>query len=611
MVAKKETLAIRAETCSSLIGMFLAQAERFDEKPLLWAKRDDVYHALTWASVLDQVSALANALIDEGLKPGDRVVLAAENRPEWTIADLAILAAGGISTPAYATNTEADHLHVLDNVEATFGIASTPALARRFLPAAARARRRPVVVLMDPPQDDQGPVPIPEGLRVLSWNAMMAQGEGRDIPGAAHRLSRDDLACIIHTSGTGGAPKGVMVSHRAILHNCMGAYHLLESIGLGDEVFLSFLPLSHSYEHTVGQFFPMCLGAEVYFAEGVETLTTNLAEARPTIMTAVPRLYEMMRTRILRAMEKDSGLKQGMFHKALELGQRRMADPQTLTAADRLLDLTLDKTVRAKVSKRFGGRLKAMVSGGGPLNPEVGDFFRSLGVPILQGYGLTETAPVVSCNLPHKVKIHTVGPPVRDVEVRIAEDGEILIRGALLMDGYWNDPEATAAAIDADGWLHTGDVGLIDEDGFIQITDRKKDLIVNSGGDNISPQRVEGILALEPEIGQSIVFGDGKPHLVALIVPDREFLTAWAEDCGKPDDLSQLASDPHLRDAVAKAVDRANVRLNQIEKVRRFAVLPEQPSVDNDQMTPTMKARRHVIRQTYETLINGLYARAS
>ncbi|GEO81571.1 AMP-dependent synthetase [Pararhodospirillum oryzae] len=594
---------VRQETHTSLIALFLSQAARFKEKPFLWSKRDGVYRPWSWASVHDQAVALANALIDLGLKPGDRVVLASENRPDWTVADLAILAAGGIPTPAYATNTEADHLHVINNVEAAMAIVSTPALARRFLPAAARARQRPVVIVMDPLED----VPVPDGLQVLSWNALMAQGEGRDVPAPAHRAKADDLAVIIHTSGTGGAPKGVMLSHRAILHNCMGAHDLLATIGLSHEIFLSFLPLSHSYEHTTGLFFPICLGAEVYFAEGVETLSTNLQEVRPTIMTAVPRLYEMMRARLLRTVEKEDGLKAKLFKHAVDLGTRRQMDPDSLSLGDRLADRALDVLVRRKVAERFGGRLKAMVSGGGPLNPEVGLFFRALHVPVLQGYGLTEAAPVVSCNLPQRVKIHTVGPALKGVEVRLGLDGELQVRGPLVMDGYWNDPEATAAALDAEGWLHTGDVGELDEDGYIHITDRKKDIIVNSGGDNISPQRVEGILALEPEIGQVVVFGDRMPHLVALIVPDREFLMRWAREHGRSEDLAALANDPALRHAVSRAIDRANLRLSPIERVRRFALLGEPPSIDNAQMTPTMKARRHIIRDTYGDLIDSLY----
>ncbi|ABC22991.1 AMP-dependent synthetase/ligase [Rhodospirillum rubrum] len=598
--------AVNYETCGNLLAMFLAQAERFGERPFLWSKSEGGYAPWSWASVHDQVIALANAMIDQGLAPGDRVVLASENRPDWTIADLAILAAGAIPVPAYATHTEADHLHVLDNVEAAMAIVSTPLVAERFLRAAARAKRRPLVVMMD--FDDA--VVVPAGLTVLAWNAMMAEGEGRGVPAVVHRIQTDDLASIIHTSGTGGTPKGVMLAHRSILHNCHGAFKLLETIGLEEEVFLSFLPLCHSYEHTTGLFFPISLGAQVYFAEGAETLAANMVEAKPTIMTAVPRLYEMMRARILRAVEKEGGLKEKMFREAVDLGRRRMDDPASLGVKDKLTDAALDKLVRHAVKARFGGRLKAMISGGGPLNPDVGYFFRALGIPVLQGYGLTETAPVVSCNMPKKVKMNTVGPALYGVDIRIASDGEILVKGPLVMDGYWNDPESTRAVLDPDGWLHTGDVGTLDEDGFIQITDRKKDLIVNSGGHNISPQRVEGILGLEPEIGVGVVFGDRMPHLVALIVPEKEFLARWSKETGKPADLALVYEDADLRQAIGKAVERANAKLGTVEKIRKFALLPEPMSVENDQLTHSMKARRHVLRDRYGALIAGLYSGA-
>src|SRR5205823_5568235 len=310
-------------------------------------------------------------------------------------------------------------------------------------------------------------------------------------------LAPDDIACIIYTSGTGGAPKGVMLSHRNILANCRGAYRLLEMLGFGEEVFLSFLPLSHSYEHTAGMFFPISIGAEIYFAEGADTLAANLLEARPTIMTAVPRLYETMHQRIRLGIQRERGLKRRLFERAVAIGRKRL-DDTPLSFGDRMLDPVLDRLVRDKVRARFGGRLKAIISGGAPLNPEIGGFFVALGVELLQGYGQSEAAPVICCNPPGRIKIDTVGPPVDGVEVRIAEDGEILVAGDNVMKGYWGAPEETARTL-VDGWLHTGDVGHLDADGYLTITDRKRDFIKNSGGDMISPARVEGALTLAPE----------------------------------------------------------------------------------------------------------------
>ncbi len=595
--------AVDYGAAQSLIATFLDQARRLNDQPFLWSKADGVWSPQTYVSVAEESCAIAHGLIDEGVKPGDRVVLAAENRPEWIIADLGVLACGAITAPAYTSYTESDHLFILDNVDAGVVIASGPDIIRRVMPAAMRAKRRPLVVALDavPPAET-----IPDGLRVVSWADLLARGEGKDEPEAMHKVGLSDLACIIHTSGTGGTPKGVMLSNRAILHNCMGAYHLLETIGLQEERFLSFLPLCHSYEHTTGLFFPVTIGAQVYFAESVDKLAANMAEVHPTIMTVVPRLFEVLRMRILRGISQQKPFSQKMFWKAVDLGRKRQENPRAMKPTERLMDFALDSLVRRKVGERMGGSLKALVSGGGPLNPEVGQFFRALGVPVLQGYGLTETAPVVACNMPYDVDLRTVGPAFKGVEVKTAEDGELLVRGPLLMDGYWQDEESTKATIDPEGWLHTGDVGVIDDKGFIRITDRKKDIIVNSGGHNISPQKVEGVLGLEPEIGQAVVFGDNIPHLVALIVPDAAFLTTWARENGKPNDLSRLAEDGELRVVIGAALDRCNAKLGMTEKVRRFAILPEPFSVENDQMTPTLKARRHIISQAYKDLLADL-----
>ncbi len=402
-------------------------------------------------------------------------------------------------------------------------------------------------------------------------------------------LSPEDTACLIYTSGTGGVPKGVMLSHRNIIGNCRGAYRLLEQLGLGDEVFLSFLPLSHSYEHTAGLMFPISIGAEIYFAEGADTLAANLLEARPTIMTAVPRLYETMHQRIRLGIQREHGLKRRLFEKAVATGRKRLAG-ERLGLGERLLDPVLDRLVRHKVRARFGGRLKAMISGGAPLNPEIGGFFLALGVRLLQGYGQTEAAPVIACNPPDRIRIDTVGPALDGVEIRIAEDGEILVRGDNVMKGYWNDPEATARTL-VEGWLHTGDIGALDPDGFLRITDRKRDFIKNSGGDMISPARVESALTLAPEIAQAMVTGDRRPYLVAVIVPDPDFAAAYAKEHGVSGELAALASDPGFHKALGDVVARVNrelaggrTRAPLRDRIR--AVQPRQRAADPDPENP-------------------------
>jgi long-chain acyl-CoA synthetase len=386
----------------------------------------------------------------------------------------------------------------------------------------------------------------------------------------------------------------------------MGAYYLLEQLGLGQDVFLTFLPLSHAYEHTAGQFFPISIGAEIFYATGIDKLPGNLLEARPTIMTAVPRLYETMYQRIVRGVEKEGGRKKQLFDLALRLGRKRYFDPRGLNLWERVLDVVADRLVRSRMRARFGGRLKAMVSGGAALNPDIGIFFTALGLRVLQGYGQTESAPVVSANPPDKVKMHTVGPPLKGVDVKIAEDGEILVRGELVMQGYWRNEEATAAVL-KDGWLHTGDIGVLDGDGYIQITDRKKDIIVLSGGDNVSPARIEGLLTLQAEISQALVYGDKRPHLVALVVPDQEFLDTWAAAAGKTADLADLGGDAGLHAALTATVDRVNRELSPYERVRRFIVATEPFTVENQMMTPSLKIRRHVIYAAYGEKLEILY----
>jgi long-chain acyl-CoA synthetase len=578
----------------SLPAMFFEIAGRRGDKPFLWSKQDGAYGSLSWAGAARSVNRLARGLVALGVQAGDRVALAAENRPEWAIADLAIMSAGAITVPAYTTNTVDDHRHIFGNSGARIVIASKPPVSERASAAATQLANVEAVVVMEGP--------APAGAR--GWDEVLALGDAQpdDVAARVAALTPGDTACIIYTSGTGGLPKGVRLSHRNIIANCAGAHHLLEMLGLGDEVFLSFLPLSHSYEHTAGLMFPISIGAQIYFAEGADTLAANLLEARPTIMTAVPRLYETLHQRIRRGIDREKGLKRALFEKAVAVGRKRLAgEPRSL--AERLLDPLLDRLVRAKVQARFGGRLKAMVSGGAPLNPEIGSFFLALGVQLLQGYGQTEAAPVIACNPPGGVKIDSVGPALKGVRIKIAEDGEILVAGDNVMQGYWGDGEATARTV-SDGWLATGDIGHLDARGYLHITDRKRDFIKNSGGDMIAPSKVEGALTLAPEIAQAMVFGDRRPYLVAILVPDPEFAAAHA---GRHPDLAVLASEPGFIKALGAVVERVNATLPALERVRRFVIAPEPFGTANGQLTPTLKIKRHAVRAAYGDALEGLY----
>ncbi len=588
------------DSCRSLPAMFFEQAARLGDKPFLWSKSEGRYQPKSWAAAARDVRRLALGLRSLGIARGERVGLVSENRPEWVIADLAIMSAGAVTVPAYVTHTIDDHRHVLANSGARAVIVSKPPLSARVLAAANQVSTIHTVIMIEQAGGQASEVDI------RSWEEMLERGDemADETAELVAAIEPDEIACLMHTSGTGGIPKGVMTSHRNILANCRGAYRLLEMVGLGDDVFLNFLPLSHTYEHTAGMMFPISLGAQIYFAEGAETLAANMLEARPTLMTAVPRLYETLHRRILLGVERKGGLSRRLFDKAVAIGRKRSL-LQPLSLDERLVDPVLDRLVRAKLRQRFGGRLKAMVSGGAPLNPEIGSFFVALGIRLLQGYGQTEAAPVIACNSPVRIKIETVGPPLDGVRVRIADDGEILVAGDNVMKGYWNDPEATAQVL-ADGWLKTGDVGLVDDDGYIRITDRKRDFIKNSGGETISPARVEGYLTLEPEIAQAMVFGDRRPYLVAVLVPDPDFAAAHSPEAS-PDDFRVLAGDPGFARAIGAVVARVNRVLSPVERVRRFVIATEPFTIANCQMTPTLKIKRHVIREAYGAALDALY----
>ena len=588
----------------SLVGLFLQRADELGDKPFLTAKHDGTWQSIGYAEAARTVCLLAENLVALGLKPGDRVMLVSENRPEWCLADLAIMAAGGITTPAYTTNTEGDHCHILDDSGAKMVIVSGDKLAKPVLAAMLRAGHAEHLLSIDPlPSAQSGSFAIHQWSALQQGDAVAAR---KAVDARLAGVTRDHIACIIYTSGTTGSPRGVMLHHGAILHNVIAAGEVLsQDFGWGEERFLSFLPLSHAMEHTAGLYLPIGLGADIWFAEGLERLSSNLAEAQPTFMIVVPRLFEIMREKTIKAVEKQGAAAGFLLDRAIRLGERKIAGKRSLRdwPVSKLLDLTL----RPKVQARFGGRIKALVSGGAPLNPEVGGFFQAMGLVMLQGYGQTETAPVVACNFPSRgINLATVGPPLRDVEIRMAEDGEILVRGECVMKGYWNNPEATKAAL-PDDWLRTGDIGHFDAVGRIVITDRKKDIIVNDKGDNIAPQKLEGMLTLQPEIAQAMVSGDKRPHMVALLVPDGDWVKSWAKANGSAADLATLRDNPAFQRALKSAVDRTNGELSVIEKIRKFALADEPFSVDNNQMTPTMKIRRNPIRAVYQERLDALY----
>ncbi len=576
----------RLEHFPNLVTMFLTRAREKSGSPFLWDKVDGHWQAISWSETARRVAALAQGLKKLGMKPGDRVMLVSENRPEWLIADLGIMAAGCVTVPTYTTNTSRDHQHILNNSEARAVIVSNQKLAKSLLPAVLFASSCNHVISID--SIDAGQSSDVADFHL--WDDLVSgSADVGALEAEMAKVGRADLACLIYTSGTGGAPRGVCQHHGMILHNVEGCIDIIANdFGWDDEIFLSFLPASHAYEHSGGQHFPVALGGQIYYAESLEKLAANIEEVRPTLMVVVPRLFEMLRAKIMKQVDKDGGLPAYLMSRAMAIETKRYAGKSV--PWDLPMDGILSLTLRRKVSKKFGGRIKAMVSGGAPLNPEVGLFFQAMGIVMLQGYGQTEAGPVISCNrLRGGIRMDTVGPPMLNTEVRIADDGEIMVRGEQVMQGYWRNPDESARVLKG-GWLATGDVGHLDAKGRIVITDRKKDLIINDKGDNVSPQRVEGMLTLQPEIGQAMVHGDRHPYLVGLLVPDPE-----------------IADEPDLQQRLSAAVDRVNKEVSSIEKVRRFILADEPFSVDNEQMTPSLKIRRHIIRAAYGERLDALY----
>ncbi|MFN4113293.1 MAG: AMP-dependent synthetase/ligase [Sphingomonadaceae bacterium] len=593
------------DNATNLVQLFLKRADEGGDKPFLGAKRDGTWQTISWREAADRVCLLAESLRAIGLNAGDRVMLVSENRPEWCIADLAIMAAGCVTVPTYTTNTERDHAHILDNSGARAVIVSTEKLSATLLPAIMRTGTAAHVIAIDGLRQIQaGDLQIHHWAELVKGDAAAAR---KAVDARIAGIGRGDLACLIYTSGTGGAPRGVRQHHGMILCNVKGAAEILvNDFGLDDEErFLSFLPLSHAYEHTGGQYLPIGVGAQIYYSEGLEKLASNIEETRPTIMVVVPRLFEVLRQRIMKQVEKQGKVANYLMDRALRIGERKAGGKRRLR--DKPMNFILEKSLRPKIRARFGGRIKAMVSGGAPLNPDVGVFFEAMGLTMLQGYGQTESGPVISCNRPSVgIAMDTVGPPMEGVEVRIAEDGEILVRGELVMHGYWQNEAESARALQ-NGWLHTGDIGHLDAKGRIKITDRKKDMIVNDKGDNVAPQKIEGMLTLQSEIAQAMVVGDRRPYIVGLIVPDAEWALEWAKANGEKFDLKALQGLPAFKSAVRAAVDRVNKDLSVIEKVRSFAFADEAFTIENEEMTPSMKIRRHKIRDRYQERLDGLY----
>ena len=530
----------------------------------------------TWSDTLRSVNKIYQFINSQNLHKEERVLLVSENRPEWMTADIAIMSNQLIAVPNYITYTSRDFEHILNDSKPKGLIVSNKNLLDTVLIASKKINFELQFIICFDRFDNSN---IPN----LSFYDDLIEDTSIK-PNKYLSIQRKDPASIIYTSGTQGLPKGVVLSHGGILSNCEGAYELLQTLKGPDLTFLTWLPLSHSYEHVV-QFVTLMMEAKVFYNKSIETLLPTIKIAKPHIMTAVPRFYNNLFAKMQINLKTQSQFKQNLFNQAILLGTKKLHQ-QKLSISEKIFDFLLNKLVRKKVLNNFGGRLKAFVSGGGPLDSRVGEALNALGLKTLQGYGLTETSPVVSCNPLHKVKVETVGPIFPGVEVKLAEDGEILVKGENLMLGYWNNQEATNKTI-IDGWLHTGDIGEFDEEGYLKITDRKKDIIVSLGGDNIAPSKLENLLTLSSDIEQACVFGEQKNYIAAIII------------------LS--ADSKATKEQIDLYIEKMNTDLSQPEKIKRYHIIDEPFTIENNLMTPTMKVRRHEVEKKYSEVINGMF----
>ncbi|MEO8361792.1 MAG: long-chain fatty acid--CoA ligase [Vicinamibacteria bacterium] len=592
----------------TLAQLFYNSVDQFQKPDHLKVKKDGVWTPISSAQFRTAVEEIAAGLGALGLKASDRMALIGENRPEWAYCDLAGLCGGATVVTIYPNLPANQALYILKDSGSRLAVASNTVQAEKILSVKAQAPELQHVIVMD-----DSPV---AGTQTLSSIREMGRkvlaGDKDLIRRRAAAVKPEDLATLIYTSGTTGDPKGVMLTHSNIGSNVETcAKEIFSLLGPSDSV-LSFLPLCHVFERMGGEFVMLKRGVTVAYAESFDKVPANLMEIRPTILISVPRLYEKIMMRVREKVAASSPFRQKIFAAAESAGREvyeRSERGQAIPFGLGIKHAILDRLVLSEVRGRLGGAVKLAVSGGAALPKEIGMFFGSMGLPILEGYGLTETSPVISVNTPSVHRIGSVGKPIAGVEVKIAEDGEICTRGPHVMKGYFNNPEATAEVIDKDGFFHTGDIGMIDADGFLYITDRKKDLIVTSGGKNIAPQPIENLLKVIPLIAEIVIVGNGHNFPTALIVPNFEHLTPAAAAAGIKDTSREaLVANPKIVEMIQKAIDAASLDLAQYERVKKIALLATDFSIEAGELTPTLKVKRRVVEKKHKAVIDLMYA---
>ena len=561
---------------NNLLELFYRQYQKQGKENIFLQSLKYPEKKYSWAEVYSNINKLSEE-ISKYINKGDRCLLVSENRPEWLISDLSVMLSGGITVPAYTTYTERDYEYIIDDCTPSILIISDKIQYSKIKEIIPKKKFIKKIIFFEYIDDFNKEL-------YLNIEEIFKRKMGNNHNFLDLKIQRKDLACIIYTSGTEGNPKGVMLSHGGILNNCEGAYVLLKEFISNNPKFLTWLPLSHSYEHTV-QFVQIVVGAKVFYAESIDKLIKNMGDCSPEIMTAVPRFYQNLYQKINAAFSKAEGLKKLLVNQTIILGKKKL-NKEKFLLIENITNFICEILVRRKIKKQFGGNLKAFISGGGALDYDVGSFLNSIGLPTLQGYGLTETSPVVSCNSINEIRVETVGKPFSGNLVKLAEDGEILIKGENVMLGYWKNDEETYKVL-KNGWLSTGDIGEFDGE-FLKITDRKKDIIITPGGDNISPIKIENDLNKSDYIEQSLVFGDNKPYLVALIVLNSDHKNIKEEE-------------------IQREIEKINLDLSNIEKIKKFIIIKNQFTIENNMMTPTLKLKRYKIIETYKSELEKLF----
>ena len=561
---------------NNLLELFYEQYQKQNKESIFLQSLKEPQKKYSWEDVYLNINKLSEEIL-KYIKKGDRCLLVSENRPEWMISDLSIMLSGGVTVPAYTTYTERDYEYIINDCTPAIIIISDKIQYEKIKNIIPKKDFIKKIFFFENVEN------INDELNLKIYDIFKKDSRNNknfsDL-----KIQRKDMACIIYTSGTQGNPKGVMLSHGGILNNCEGAYGLLKTFISKRPKFLTWLPLSHSYEHTV-QFVQIVVGARVFYAESIDKLIKNMSDCSPELMTAVPRFYQNLHQKINTSFSKVTGLKKFLINQTVQLGKKKL-NKQRFSLIENLINFICEKLVRKKIKNQFGGNLKTFISGGGALDKEVGSFLNAIGLPTLQGYGLTEASPVVSCNSIENIRVETVGLPFNGNIVKIADDGEILVKGENVMLGYWKNEEETKKVL-KNGWLYTGDIGEL-EGKFLKITDRKKDIIITTGGDNISPIKIENNLNKSNFIEQCLVYGDNKPYLVSLIVLSSEYKDASKEK-------------------IQQEIEKINLNLSKIEKVKKFIIIKDQFSIENNMMTPTLKIKRYKIIKKYQMELEKLF----